>query len=179
MTESLPHIFSIGHSVHPIERFLELLGVHGIETLADVRSYPSSRRWPHFNQAELARSLREAGIEYAWIRNLGGRRRGKQGGSLHTAWTHPAFRSYADYTESSDFEAGFNELVEAASRSRTAYMCSEGLWWRCHRRIISDYLTIRGWRVEHITPDGKLRAHELASFARVVDERIVYDGPIG
>jgi uncharacterized protein (DUF488 family) len=141
-----------------------------------VRSYPSSKRWPQFNQAELSGALERAGIEYRWLQKLGGRRYLKNKDSAHTAWEHPAFRSYADYTESADFDAGLRELIEAAAGERTAYMCSEGLWWRCHRRIISDYLTVRGWDVEHVMPDGKLKPHVLAPFARVVDGRIVYDG---
>jgi uncharacterized protein (DUF488 family) len=144
--------------------------------VADVRSFPSSRRWPQFNQAELSDALERAGIQYRWLQELGGRRHSKSKDSPHTAWEHPAFRSYADYTESADFEHGLRELIAAAASARVAYMCSEGLWWRCHRRIISDYLTVRGWTVEHIMPDGKLKPHVLAPFARIVDGRIVYDG---
>ena len=144
--------------------------------VADVRSFPSSKRWPQFNQAELSSSLGRAGIEYRWLQELGGRRHSKRKDSPHTAWELPAFRAYADYTESADFEQGLRNLIDAASDARTAYMCSEGLWWRCHRRIISDYLAIRGWDVEHVMPDGKLKPHVLAPFARVVDQRIVYDG---
>lgn len=169
-------IFTIGHSTHPIERFLELVGEHRIAIIADVRSFPSSKRWPQFNRAELSGALERAGIEYRWLEQLGGRRHSKRKDSAHTAWEHPAFRSYADYTESTDFESGLRELTQIATGARTAYMCSEGLWWRCHRRIISDYLTVRGWTVEHIMPDGKLKPHALAPFARVVDGLIVYDG---
>ncbi|HVN63355.1 MAG TPA: DUF488 domain-containing protein, partial [Candidatus Binataceae bacterium] len=142
---------------------------------ADVRSFPSSRRWPQFNQAALEDSLSAAGIEYLWIKRLGGRRHSTATDSPHTGWEHPAFRSYADYTDNPDFAAGLNHLIEAARRARTAYMCSEGLWWRCHRRIISDHLLIRGWNVEHIMPDGKLRSHEIAPFARVERDRIIYE----
>ena len=169
-------IFTIGHSIHPIERFLELLGEHRIAIVADVRSFPSSKRWPQFNQAELSASLGRAGIEYRWLKRLGGRRNSKRVDSPHTAWQHPAFKSYADYTESEDFADGMRELTEAATASRAAYMCSEGLWWRCHRRIISDNLVIRDWTVEHIMPTGKLSPHVLAAFVRVVDGRIIYDG---
>ncbi|MGH7815285.1 MAG: DUF488 family protein [Candidatus Binataceae bacterium] len=174
--ESAGPIFTFGHSTHPIERFLELLAAHRISVLADVRSFPSSRRWPQFNQDALEKSLAGAGIEYRWIKRLGGRRHSKAADSPHSGWEHPAFRSYADYTESADFAAGLNELIEAAIRARTAYMCSEGLWWRCHRRIVSDHLLIRGWDVEHIMPDGKLKPHALTPFARVEEDRIVYDG---
>jgi uncharacterized protein (DUF488 family) len=152
------------------------LGEHRIAIVADVRSFPSSKRWPQFNQVELSGALERAGIEYRWLQQLGGRRHSKRKDSAHTAWEHPAFRSYADYTESADFEGGLRELTETAAGARTAYMCAEGLWWRCHRRIISDHLAVRGWDVEHIMPDGKLKPHVLAPFARVVDGRIVYDG---
>ena len=91
-------------------------------------------------------------------------------------WKTPAFRSYADYTESADFEDGMRELTQAAVGSRAAYMCSEGLWWRCHRRIISDLLVVRGWTVEHIMPTGETSPHVRAVFARIVDGRMVYDG---
>ncbi len=178
MVEQAEHhrpILTVGHSTHPIERFLALLGRHRVTLLADLRSLPSSRRWPQFNQAALEESLKRAGVDYRWLKRLGGRRRGVRPDSPHTAWTHPAFRSYADYMETAEFEAGLAELTDAASQMQTAYMCAEGLWWQCHRRIISDVLVARGWHVEHILPDGKLARHQLAPFARVASERIVYD----
>ncbi len=153
-----------------------MLGAHAIAIVADVRSYPSSKRWPQFNQAELSGSLGRAGVEYRWLKQLGGRRSSKRADSPHVAWKVTAFRAYADYTESDEFATGLEELIDLATTSRTAYMCSEGLWWRCHRRIISDVLTIRGWSVEHIMPDGKLKPHVIAPFARVENGRIIYDG---
>jgi uncharacterized protein (DUF488 family) len=167
-------IFTIGHSTHPLEQFLELLSDQRIEALADVRSFPGSRRWPHFNQPELRRSMERAGIEYHWIRALGGRRHEVRSDSPHTAWKHPAFRSYADYAEGEEFQQGLDELITVARRARTAYMCSEGLWWRCHRRLISDRLLLLGWGVMHILPDGKLSEHSLPDFALVVDGRLIY-----
>jgi uncharacterized protein (DUF488 family) len=176
VTPPRPTLYTIGHSTHPIERFLELLGEHRIATLADVRSYPSSRRWPQFNQEPLAAALGRAGVEYRWLKRLGGRRHSKRADSPHVAWTVAAFRSYADYTESAEFAEGLDELMAIASAARNAIMCSEGLWWRCHRRIVSDQMTLGGWDVEHIMPDGKLTAHRLPDFASVVEGRIVYDG---
>ena len=169
-------IYTVGHSTYPIERFVELLGQHTVKALVDVRSFPSSRRWPQFNQGALQNSLANAGVEYRWMKQLGGRRHGVRPDSPHTAWTHPAFHSYADYADTDEFGAGLDELIEIATSRRVAYMCSEGLWWRCHRRIISDHLLVRGCTVDHIMPDGKLVVHELPEFARVVDDRIVYDG---
>jgi uncharacterized protein (DUF488 family) len=171
-----PILYTLGHSTHPIEKFLELLARHRIAALADVRSFPSSRRWPQFNQAELTASIEAAGVVYRWFKSLGGRRNLKRPDSPHSAWEQPAFRSYADYTDSPDFEDGLTDLMELASRERTAIMCSEGLWWRCHRRIISDHMSVRGWEVRHIMPDGKLVTHSLPDFATVRAQRIIYDG---
>ena len=169
-------IFTVGHSTHPIETFLALLSTHRIALLADVRSFPSSRRWPQFNRAELQASTEAAGIAYRWIKALGGRRHSTRADSPHRAWRHPAFRSYADYADTGEFAAGIDELLAAAVSSRTAIMCSEGLWWRCHRRIISDHLAVRGWEVWHIMPDGKLAAHSPPDFATIEHGRIAYDG---
>ena len=168
-------VFTIGHSTHPPERFLELLSAHRIAALADVRSFPSSRRWPQFNQEQLRASVERRGIEYHWLQKLGGRRRGLGDASPHLAWQHPAFRSYADYADTPEFEQGLGQLIALARRARTAFMCSEGLWWRCHRRLISDRLLLLGWRVRHILPGGKLTDHALPAFARVLDGRLVYD----
>jgi uncharacterized protein (DUF488 family) len=170
------HLFTIGHSTHPIEPFLDLLRMHRIALLADVRSFPSSRRWPQFNQAELAASLEGARIEYRWMKSLGGRRHGARPDSPHSAWTLPAFRAYADHMESEEFATALRDLSALAMRLRSVVMCSEGLWWRCHRRIISDNLVVRGWQVEHILPDGRLSPHQLADFASVTEGRLVYDG---
>jgi uncharacterized protein (DUF488 family) len=170
-----PVICTIGHSTHAIETFLGLLAQHEIATLADVRSFPSSRRWPQFNQGDLQQSVEHAGITYQWFKALGGRRSSKRPESPHTAWRIPAFRSYADYTETAEFTEGLEELTAIAASARVAIMCSEGLWWRCHRRIISDQLTVRGREVRHILPDGKLTLHALADFASVNEGHIVYD----
>ena len=173
---SRPTLYTVGHSTHPIERFLELLCEHRITILTDVRSFPSSRRWPQFNQEPFAQALGRAGIEYRWIKSLGGRRHSKRPASPHVAWTVAAFRSYADHTESAEFAEGLDQLIELASVAHAAMMCSEGLWWQCHRRIVSDQMTVRGWDVAHIMPNGKLTAHRLPEFASVVDGQIVYDG---
>jgi uncharacterized protein (DUF488 family) len=169
-------LFTIGHSIHPIETFLSLLGEHGIAILIDVRAFPGSRRWPQFNRDELKVSVEEAGVSYEWLKILGGRRHSPLRDSPHTGWRHGAFRSYADYADSSEFAAGIEQLSGFAASRRSAIMCSEGLWWRCHRRIVADHMTVHGWRVLHIMPDGKLAAHSLPDFARLDQGRIIYDG---
>src|SRR5712675_1981058 len=116
-------LYTIGHSTHPIERFLGLLSEHRIAIVVDVRSFPSSKRWPQFNQAEFSGALGRAGIEYQWMQELGGRRHSKRKDSPHTAWELPAFRAYADYTESPDFEHGMRKLTETSAAARTVYMC--------------------------------------------------------
>ncbi|MGH7948196.1 MAG: DUF488 family protein, partial [Candidatus Binataceae bacterium] len=156
-----PIVFTIGHSNHPLERFLELLAMHEIAVLADVRSFPGSRKWPHFGREMLLERLARAEVEYHWTPELGGRRKSERALSRHTAWTVAAFRAYADYTETTEFETGLEGLTSLARSKRTAYMCSEGLWWQCHRRLISDVLLVRGWDVRHILPDGKIALHAL------------------
>ncbi len=168
-------IFTIGHSTHPIEEFLALLSQHEIALLADVRSYPASRKWPQFNQEELRQAVERAGLEYRWFKSLGGRRKSKDPESPHTAWQIPAFRSYADYADTDEFRAGLDDLIALAEHQRVTYMCSEGLWWRCHRRIVSDHLVVRGWTVMHIMPTGKLVEHALPDFARIENGRLIYD----
>ncbi|HTY53887.1 MAG TPA: DUF488 domain-containing protein [Candidatus Binataceae bacterium] len=171
-------IYSIGHSTHPIERFIELLREHRIAILADVRAFPKSRRYPHFNSAELERSLTEASIRYRWFGQLGGRRHGVRPDSPHVAWQNAAFHAYADYMDTAEFQTGFEEFFKETAGATTAFMCAEGLWWRCHRRLLSDRLLALGHSVNHIMPNGSLVEHELPSFARIVESRIIYDGAI-
>lgn len=168
-------LYTIGHSTHRIDIFLSLLLQHAIEALVDVRSFPGSRRWPQFNHDEIRASVESSGVCYRWCKALGGRRHSSQRDSPHIAWQHAAFRSYADYTDSAEFAAAIEGLSELAARRRSAIMCSEGLWWRCHRRIISDHMAVRGWHVQHIMPNGKLATHVLPDFARIDGQRIVYD----
>jgi uncharacterized protein (DUF488 family) len=169
-------LYTVGHSMHEIKVFLQLLVEPTIAVLADVRSYPASRRWPQFNREALERSVTDAGREYRWSKALGGRRHSKLAESPHVAWKVAAFRSYADYADTPEFAAGLAELISIAGVHRTAIMCSEGLWWRCHRRIISDHLTVRGWSVRHILPDGKIVDHQLPDFASIRAGRLLYDG---
>lgn len=171
-------LFSIGHSTHPIERFLELLRTHRIAVLADVRSYPGSRRWPQFKASELERSLAAHDIGYRWMPALGGRRRGTRPDSPHLAWTNEAFRAYADHMDTADFELGLAELIRTAAGAATAFMCAEGLWWQCHRRLLADRLLVAGHSVRHIMPDGRLAEHSLPPFATVRGGRLIYSGPV-
>jgi uncharacterized protein (DUF488 family) len=177
----MPSIFSVGHGTRPIEEFLEVLRAAEVKTLADIRSAPGSRRHPQFGQAALAASLTETGIEYMHLRGLGGRRDAAPD-SPNVALKVEAFRGYADHMSTEEFAADYARLVATARQGATAFMCAETLWWRCHRRLLSDRLTVDGWDVMHLMAPGKSEAHRLWDVARVVDGRLVYDGgaiPLG
>jgi len=147
-----------------------------VRCIADVRAFPTSRRWPHFSRVQLHHGLDQHGIRYEWLPALGGRRRSARADSPHTAWTVQAFRNYADYTETPEFADGLQQLLRAAANARTAFMCAEARYWQCHRRLIADRLVVEGYPVVHIESRTRLSAHRLPEFARVVDGHIIYDG---
>jgi uncharacterized protein (DUF488 family) len=173
-------IYTIGHSTRTIEDFIDLLQENGIELLVDVRTFPMSRYNPQFNKEALLTSLKHHEISYLHLAKLGGRR-GKMSKSSHnTAWEHSSFRNYADYAETEPFREGLEELIALACKSRTCYMCSEAVWWRCHRRIITDYMLARGWNVRHIMAPGKVQEAEMNENAVVnEDGRITYPAAQG
>jgi hypothetical protein len=170
-------LFTIGHSTHPLDVFLKLLDRHGIEALADIRRFPGSRKYPHFNREHLASALPEASVEYRWVEALGGRRKGSGGSTRNHGLRNESFRNYADYMSTPAFHEAVGQLLELARRRRTAFMCSEGLFWRCHRRLVSDDLLVRGIAVQHIMPDGQLRPHSLTEGARIDDGGLSYPPP--
>jgi uncharacterized protein (DUF488 family) len=177
----MPSIYSVGHGTRPIEEFVDVLRGADVKTLADVRSAPGSRRHPQFGQAALAASLESAGIEYVHLRGLGGRRDAAPD-SPNVALKVDAFRGYADHMATDEFAADYVRLVAIARERPTAFMCAETLWWRCHRRLLSDRLTVDGWDVVHLLTPGKSEPHRIWDVARVVDGRLVYDGgaiPLG
>ena len=168
-------LWTIGHSTLSIEDFVKRLKSFQIQLLADVRSYPGSRRYPHFNKEKLGASLADAGVRYEHFSELGGRRRARPD-SLNVAWRNESFRGYADYMETNEFRAGIERLVDIASTQRTAIMCLEAVWWRCHRSLISDYLKVKGIEVNHIMSIGKAEPHPFTSAARIVDGELSYRG---
>jgi uncharacterized protein (DUF488 family) len=171
-------LWSIGHSTRSLEELITALRAHHIiEALADVRSFPRSARHPQFNEENLARELPRAGIAYCWLgKELGGYRKRTRPDSSHTALRSAGFRHYADHMETDEFKRGVEALLELAARQPTAYMCAERLWWRCHRSLLSDYLTaIRGVQVIHIHDEKKAEPHRLHRTVRVAAGRLVYD----
>jgi len=142
-----------------------LLQTFQIKLLVDIRSYPGSKRYPQFNKENLATSLRSADIDYTHMPTLGGRRKPLPA-SMNTNWQNKAFRGYADYMQTDEFKNGIQELEQLALKQRTAYMCAEALWWRCHRSLVSDYLKDRGWNVIHIMSSTKSEEHPYTTVAR-------------
>lgn len=172
-----PTIFTIGHSTRPIGEFLTLLEQVCVELLVDVRSIPRSRTNPQFNAEALPETLAGAGISYRHVPALGGLRHRKKGAapSLNSFWKVAAFRNYADYAATEAFRTGLNELRALSRDNCCAIMCAEAVWWRCHRRIIADYLLAQGVPVMHIMGLNKIDAAKLTPGARVLpDGTLVY-----
>ena len=159
-------LWTIGHSTHSAERFQEILLAHEIELVADVRRFPGSRRLPQFSRETLESDLATHGIAYCWLPRLGGRR-SPTPDSPNTGWRHRAFRGYADHTLTEEFAEGLFELFMLAEGLRTAVMCAEVLWWRCHRRLIADVAVSLGVEVLHLRDTGAGEAHRLAAPARL------------
>jgi uncharacterized protein (DUF488 family) len=153
---------------------MDLLRRHQIEILVDVRHFPGSRRLPHFNKAALHPTLAAAGIRYEHLVELGGRRPARPD-SHNLLWRNASFRGYADYMETPPFRDGVDRLLEIARAGRTAVMCSEAVWWRCHRSMIADYLKAMGTQVFHILGPHKVQEHPYTSAARLVDGRLSYE----
>jgi|SRR5690349_8129634 len=168
-------LWTVGHSTRSINELLELLSSFRIGMLVDVRSFPGSRRYPHFNRENLSASLTAAGVEYIHMPELGGRRKAKPD-SLNMTWRNESFRGYADYMETNAFREGIERLLELARERRTAIMCSEAVWWRCHRSLIADYLKAAGVTVTHILSAGKSEEHPYTSVAQIVNGKLSYRG---
>jgi uncharacterized protein (DUF488 family) len=167
-------VHTLGHSTLALQDFLGLLEAHGLDTIADVRRFPASRRHPHFAREPLAAALAARGVGYAWLVALGGRRDPRPD-SPHVAWRNAAFRGYADHMDGADFRDGLDALLGLAEGRRAAVMCAEAVPWRCHRQLIADALVVRGVEVRHVIGAGRAAPHRLTEFARVDGERIVYD----
>jgi uncharacterized protein (DUF488 family) len=182
------NIWTIGHSNRSLDEFLAMLAAFEINVLADVRRFPGSKKHPHFNQESLAESLAAVGISYEFFPELGGRRKARPD-SPNTAWRNESFRAYADYMETDEYRAGVERLLglvnspvvlsgdlrpPLAKARRVAIMCSEAVWWRCHRSLIADYLKSTGVAVEHILSPKKSEPHPYTTAARLVDGRLSY-----
>lgn len=171
-------LYTIGHSTRSLDELIAALKAHEIQTLVDIRSFPVSRRLPHFNRESLETALPAADIRYVWMKALGGYRKKIRDDSPHIALRSRSFRNYADYMLTPEFELAAQELVKLASESRTAYMCAERVWFHCHRMIVSDWLVAHGHMVLHIDDTGPVRPHKLTAEGRVVDGKLIYKGDV-
>ena len=169
-------LYTIGHSTRTLDDLIETLRAHEIQTLVDIRSFPMSRRLPHFNRESLEKALAQTGITYRWLPALGGRRKKTRDDSPHVALRNDSFRNYADYMLTAEFEQGVEELLKLAERSRTAYLCAERVYFHCHRMLVSDWLVAHGHQVFHIDGKGPAKPHQLMPEARLVEGRVIYRG---
>ncbi len=167
-------IWTIGHSTRSIDEFIGVLKYYGIEAVADVRRFPGSRRLPQFGQDALRASLNNVYIDYSWFESLGGRRQ-TPADSPNTAWRNASFRGYADHLASVEFTSALNQLCIMAARRRTAIMCAEVLWWRCHRSLIADVLMAAGIKTWHIQNEKHIELHPYTQPARLYRGAVVYD----
>jgi uncharacterized protein (DUF488 family) len=168
-------VFTIGHSTRPFEEFIWLLKKNGVKVLADVRRFPGSGRYPHFSKDSLELAVPRVDIDYIHFEDLGGRRAVIKN-SPNTTWKNNAFRGYADYMMTPAFQKAVEHLEEIAAEKPLAYMCSEAVWWRCHRSLISDYLKANGWEVLHILDDKPPREHPYTKAANLVEGKLTYGG---
>jgi uncharacterized protein (DUF488 family) len=168
-------IYTIGHSNHPLEKFIEMLATYGIELVVDVRTIPKSRYNPQFNSDVLSASLKEKGIAYRHIPDLGGLRHAKKD-SQNKGWENDSFRGFADYMQTEGFEKGVAELIALAEEKKSAVMCAESVPWKCHRSLISDALLVRDITVMHIMSKASAKGHALTPFAEVSGTTITYPG---
>lgn len=168
-------IWTVGHSTRSADEFNEILILNEIGALVDVRSFPGSRRYSHFNKPDLSRNLEAVGIHYSHNPKLGGRRRPSPN-SKNTNWQNASFRAYADHMESEEFAQGIESLLEISSTTRTAIMCAEALWWRCHRSLIADFLKAQGCEVIHIMDAKHIEIHPYTTAARILDGHLSYEG---
>ena len=169
-------LYTIGHSTRTIDELVGALKAHRIQNLADIRAFPMSRRLPHFNRDSLQQTLPAAGVHYEWMKGLGGYRKKILEESPNIALRNQSFRNYADYMLSPEFEQSMTELLALAESSRTAYMCAERPYFRCHRMLVSDWLVAQGHQVLHIEASSPVKPHTLTADARIVDGRLIYRG---
>lgn len=169
-------LYTIGHSTRTLDELIAALRSHEIQTLVDIRAFPMSRRLPQFNRESLEQTLPAAGIRYVWMKALGGYRKKTLEESPNIALRNDSFRNYADYMLTPEFEHAMGEVIALAELSRTAYMCAERLYFRCHRMLVSDWLVAHGHEVLHIDGTGPLKPHTLTADGRMVEGRLIYRG---
>jgi uncharacterized protein (DUF488 family) len=169
-------LYTIGHSTRTMDELIHALQAHGIRTVVDIRAFPMSRRLPHFNRESLERALPKAGIEYVWMKELGGRRKRTLLDSPNVALRNDSFRNYADYMLTPEFEQAMDRLRKLGENSKTAFMCAERVYFHCHRMLVSDWLVAHQQEVLHIDDEKPPRPHALMAEARIENGKLIYRG---
>lgn len=166
-------MYTIGHSTRSAEEFLAMLKVFKVEVLADIRRLPGSTKFPQFDQDQLRNFLEQNLIHYVYLEKLGGRRKATAAGG-HSRWRNKSFENYGHYMQTEEFHEGAKNLAVLAEKKTTAIMCSEAVWWRCHRSMVADYFKAKGWDVQHIMSVGKTTEHPYTSPAKVTGGEVSY-----
>lgn len=169
-------VYTIGHSTRSLDDLIAALRAHGIKTLIDIRAFPMSRRYPHFNRESLEQALPASGIAYVWEKRLGGRRKKTRENSPNVALRNDSFRHYADHMVTEEFKAAIKDVIALAEQSPTAIMCAERVYFQCHRMLVSDWLALHGHEVLHIDATGPIRTHKTLPEARLQGDDVMYDG---
>jgi uncharacterized protein (DUF488 family) len=173
--KSLPVVFTVGHSTRSLEELVEILRAHGVKRLIDVRTIPRSRHNPQFNRETLSQALHNRGLSYRHMKALGGLRHARPN-SMNTGWRNASFRGFADYMQTPLFNSALEKLLSLAEQKPSVLMCAEAVPWRCHRSLIADALTARGYEVRDIMSVTSAKPHVLPAMARVHDQQVTYPG---
>ncbi len=166
--------YTMGFSNRTWEETAVILRAFPIQRLVDIRTLPGSKHTPHFDLEQLREALPKIGVEYIHMKSLGGLRKPLKDSTINAAWRNDAFRGYADYMQTPGFEAALNQLIELLKETRTVYCCTEAVFWRCHRQLVSDALLVRGYRIWHIFGASKLEEHKLTKFVKADGTRLTY-----
>jgi uncharacterized protein (DUF488 family) len=167
-------VYTLGFSNRTWEETLEIFHAFNIQRLVDIRTLPGSKHTPQFNQEHLQQELPKAGVDYTHLKSLGGLRKPRKDSTLNSAWQNSGFRGYADYMQTPEFAAALNELIRLLKEKTTVYCCTEAVFWRCHRQLVSDALMVRGFSVGHIFSAAKAEAHKLTKFVKAEGTRVTY-----
>jgi uncharacterized protein (DUF488 family) len=167
-------VYSMGFSNRTWEQTVDILRTFGIGQVVDIRTLPGSKHTPQFNLEHLRQALPSAGIQYVHLKNLGGLRKPAKNSTANAGWKNSSFRAYADYMQSPQFEEALNELIGLFTVKTTVYCCTEAVFWRCHRQLVSDALVVRGYRVGHIFSTSKVEQHQLTKFVKIDGVHLTY-----
>ena len=166
--------YTMGFSNRTWEETLDILAAFEIRRLVDIRTLPGSKHTPQFNLEHMKDALPKAGVEYVHMKSLGGLRKPVKDSTVNSAWQNNGFRGYADYMQTPEFESALNELIRLLKEKTTVYCCTEAVFWRCHRQLVSDALSVRGLRIGHVFNASKAELHKLTKFLKEDGERLTY-----